>query len=38
LLPRSLFGHVDQSIGKNTAAGNLGLIQPTRYFEKDFES
>jgi alkyl sulfatase BDS1-like metallo-beta-lactamase superfamily hydrolase len=24
LLPRSPFGHVDQSIGKNTAAGNLG--------------
>jgi alkyl sulfatase BDS1-like metallo-beta-lactamase superfamily hydrolase len=28
LLPRSPFGHVDQSIGKNTAAGNLGLIEP----------
>jgi len=28
LLPRSPFGHVDQSIGKNTAAGNLGLIPP----------
>ncbi|MGD8773306.1 MAG: MBL fold metallo-hydrolase, partial [Gammaproteobacteria bacterium] len=26
LLPRSPFGHVDQSIGKNTAAGNLGLL------------
>ena len=38
LLPRSPFGHVDQSIGKNTAAGNLGLIQPTRYIEKDFET
>jgi alkyl sulfatase BDS1-like metallo-beta-lactamase superfamily hydrolase len=37
LLPRSPFGHVDQSIGKNTAAGNTGLIQPTRYIEKDFE-
>ena len=37
LLPRSPFGHVDQSIGKNTAAGNLGLIQPTRYITKDFE-
>jgi alkyl sulfatase BDS1-like metallo-beta-lactamase superfamily hydrolase len=33
LLPRSPFGHVDQSIGKNTAAGNVGLIQPTRYIE-----
>ncbi|MGH8070874.1 MAG: alkyl/aryl-sulfatase [Candidatus Entotheonellia bacterium] len=37
LLPRSPFGHVDQSIGKNTAVGNLGLIPPTRYIEKDFE-
>lgn len=38
LLPRSPFGHVDQSIGKNTAAGNLGLIEPTRYITKDFEA
>jgi alkyl sulfatase BDS1-like metallo-beta-lactamase superfamily hydrolase len=37
LLPRSPFGHVDQSIGKNTAAGNVGLIEPTRYIGKDFE-
>ena len=37
LLPRSPFGHVDQSIGKNTAAGNLGLIPPTKIIEKDFE-
>jgi len=37
LLPRSPFGHVDQSIGKNTAAGNLGLIPPTVIVEKDFE-
>ena len=37
LLPRSPFGHVDQSIGKNTAAGNLGLIEPTKYIIKDFE-
>jgi len=37
LLPRSPFGHVDQSIGKNTAAGNLGLIPPTVVVEKDFE-
>lgn len=37
LLPRSPFGHVDQSIGKNTAAGNLGLIEPSRYITKDFE-
>lgn len=37
LLPRSPFGHVDQSIGKNTAAGTTGLIEPTRYIERDFE-
>jgi alkyl sulfatase BDS1-like metallo-beta-lactamase superfamily hydrolase len=37
LLPRSPFGHVDQSIGKNTAAGNLGLIPPNVIVEKDFE-
>ena len=37
LLPRSPFGHVDQSIGKNTAAGNLGLIPPTVIIEKDIE-
>jgi len=38
LLPRSPFGHVDQSIGKNTANGSIGLIQPTRSIEKDFET
>jgi alkyl sulfatase BDS1-like metallo-beta-lactamase superfamily hydrolase len=38
LLPRSPFGHVDQSIGKNTAAGNLGLIPPNVIIAKDFES
>ena len=37
LLPRSPFGHVDQSIGKNTAAGNLGLIEPNVIVEKDIE-
>jgi alkyl sulfatase BDS1-like metallo-beta-lactamase superfamily hydrolase len=37
LLPRSPFGHVDQSIGKNTSSGNTGLIPPTRYITKDFE-
>ena len=37
LLPRSPFGHVDQSIGKNTAAGNLGLIEPTVIVADDFE-
>jgi len=29
LLAKSPFGHVDQSIGKNTAAGNIGLMAPT---------
>ena len=37
LLPRSPFGHVDQSIGKNTAAGNLGLIAPTVVIKDDIE-
>ncbi|MCG8635754.1 MAG: MBL fold metallo-hydrolase, partial [Desulfobacterales bacterium] len=37
LLPRSPFGHVDQSIGKNTSAGNLGLIPPNVIIKKDFE-
>jgi alkyl sulfatase BDS1-like metallo-beta-lactamase superfamily hydrolase len=37
LLPRSPFGHVDQSIGKNVAAGNLGLIPPTVIIERDVE-
>ena len=37
LLPRSPFGHVDQAIGKNTAAGNLGLIEPNVIVSKDIE-
>ncbi len=37
LLPRGPFGHVDQAIGKTTAVGNTGLIEPTRYITKDFE-
>ena len=37
LLPRSSFGHVDQSIGKNTAAGNLGLIPPNVIIKDDIE-
>ncbi|GIU47208.1 alkyl/aryl-sulfatase [Shewanella algidipiscicola] len=36
LLPRSPYGHVDQSIGKNTAAGNLGLIAPNVIIDKAF--
>ncbi len=38
LLPRSPYGHVDMAIGKNAASGNIGLIEPNRYIEKDFES
>ena len=37
LLPASPYGHVDQAIGKNTAAGNLGLIPPTKVIRDDFE-
>lgn len=38
LLPRSPYGHVDQSIGKNTASGRIGLIEPTRTIEQDLET
>jgi alkyl sulfatase BDS1-like metallo-beta-lactamase superfamily hydrolase len=37
LLPKSPFGHVDQAIGKGTAAGNLGLIPPNVIIKKDIE-
>jgi alkyl sulfatase BDS1-like metallo-beta-lactamase superfamily hydrolase len=37
LLPASPYGHVDQSIGKNTAAGNLGLIAPNVIISKPIE-
>lgn len=37
LLPAGPRGHVDQSIGKSVAAGNLGLIAPTRIIEKPIE-
>ena len=37
LLPRSPFGHVDQSIGKNTAAGRVGLIEPSRTITEPIE-
>jgi alkyl sulfatase BDS1-like metallo-beta-lactamase superfamily hydrolase len=37
LLPRNPYGHVDQSIGKNTAAGNLGLIPPNVIIKDDFK-
>ena len=36
-LNRNPFGHVDQSIGKNVAAGNVGLIPPTLTIEDDLE-
>jgi alkyl sulfatase BDS1-like metallo-beta-lactamase superfamily hydrolase len=38
LLPRSPFGHVDQSIGKAVSAGNLGLIAPTMIIKDDYET
>jgi len=37
LLPRDPFGHADQSIGKNVASGNVGLIAPNVIIKKDFE-
>ncbi len=37
LTPASPFGHVDQSIGKNVAAGSLGLIAPTMSITKPME-
>ena len=37
LLPKSPFGHVDQAIGKGTAAGNLGLIPPNVIIKNDIE-
>ena len=37
LLARSPFGHVDQSIGKNVANGNVGLIPPNLVITQDFE-
>lgn len=38
LLPHSPYGHVDMAIGKNTAIGDLGLIEPNRYIDQEFES
>ncbi len=37
LLPRGPFGHVDQAIGKNVAAGNSGLIAPNRLVSRNIE-
>lgn len=37
VLPASPYGHVDQAIGKTTAAGNLGLIAPNIEIKDAFE-
>lgn len=37
LLPASSHGHVDQAIGKGTAAGDLGLIEPNVLIKDDIE-
>jgi alkyl sulfatase BDS1-like metallo-beta-lactamase superfamily hydrolase len=37
LLPASPFGHVGQGLAQTVAAGNAGLIAPTRIVEKDIE-
>jgi alkyl sulfatase BDS1-like metallo-beta-lactamase superfamily hydrolase len=37
LLPASPYGHAGQGLSQNVAAGNLGLIAPTRVIEKDIE-
>lgn len=37
LLQRNPYGHVDQSIGKNVSAGNVGLIAPNVVIEDDLE-
>lgn len=37
LVPAGPRGHVDQAIGKSVAAGNLGLIAPTRIIQEPIE-
>jgi alkyl sulfatase BDS1-like metallo-beta-lactamase superfamily hydrolase len=37
LLPASPFGHAGQGLSMNVAAGNIGLIPPTRVVEDDVE-
>ncbi len=37
LLPASPYGHVGQGLAQGVAAGNTGLIPPTRIIEKDIE-
>jgi len=38
LLPASPYGHAGQGLAQNTAAGNLGLIPPTRIVEGALET
>lgn len=38
LLPPGPFGHVDCSIGKNSAVGSVGILPPTREIEKPYET
>lgn len=38
LLPASPYGHAGQGLGQNIAAGNTGLIAPTRIVEDDVET
>jgi alkyl sulfatase BDS1-like metallo-beta-lactamase superfamily hydrolase len=37
LMPHNPYAHVDQAIGKATAAGDIGLVAPTRIIDKDIE-
>ena len=37
LLPASPYGHAGQGLAQNVAAGNTGLIPPTRIVERDIE-
>ena len=38
LLPAGPFGHAGQGLGQNVAAGNIGLIPPTRVVEEGVET
>ena len=38
LLPASPYGHAGQGLAQNVAAGNLGLIPPTRIVQDDIET
>jgi alkyl sulfatase BDS1-like metallo-beta-lactamase superfamily hydrolase len=38
LLPASPYGHAGQGLGQNVAAGNIGLIPPTRVVEEGVET